>query len=74
MYSFFTGNFKQAMVYNFSVFCGLLLGFFLMILLNIYVFFQNEYCIKIIRWVLRPIVLMTFIVAYIIFGLLRNFI
>ncbi len=73
MYSFFTGDFKQALLYNFSVFCGLLLVFFLIILLNIYVFFKNEYCIKIIRWILQPITLILLVVAYVLLGVLRNF-
>ncbi len=73
VYSFFTGDFKKALLYNFCIFCGLLLGFALIILLNIYVFFKKEYCIKIIRWTLHPITLVVLVGVYMILGVSRNF-
>ncbi len=73
VYAFFTGAFKQAFLYNFSIFCGLLLLFFVILLLNIHVFFKNERCIKIIRRILHPVTLTVLILLYVILGLLRNF-
>ncbi len=73
-YFFFTGNFKQALFYNFAVFCGLSLGVFLILLLNVYAFLKNERCIKIIRFFLRPTTLISLAVAYVLFGLFRNFV
>ncbi len=73
VYSFFTGNFKEALLYNFCVFCGLLVGIALLVLLNVYVFFKSEYCMKIIRWTLHPITLVVLVIAYMVLGLARNF-
>ncbi len=73
LYSFFTGNFKQAFLYNSPIFCGLLLGFFLVCLLNMYVLFDNKYCMKTIRLLISPIFLTALTIAYVIFGLFRNF-
>ncbi len=73
VYSFFTGDFKQALISNFAIFCGLLLAFFVIILLNVYVLFKSRCCIKIIRRISHPLTLAVFIGVYIIFGILRNF-
>ncbi len=73
VHAFFTGDFSNAARYNFSVFCGLILGSVFMILLNIHVFFEIDLCAKMIRLFLHPVTLMLLAVAYLVSGLLRNF-
>ncbi len=71
--SFFNGKFKKAFIYNFAIFCGLLLIFFIIILININIFFKNKFCTKIIRLFFNPKTLILLIFAYVVLGILRNF-
>ncbi len=73
VYSFFTGNFSNAIHYNPGIFIGIIYALVLIIVLNVSVFSKCLKFKKALSLMLHPMTLVSLATAFALFGIIRNF-
>lgn len=72
VYNFFKGNFAEAFQFNQLFFILIILALILLVLLNLRFVFGLKFAEKPLRLAIHPATAVVFVVAFLVFGILRN--